>query len=286
MAEVVQRQGHLHPDDAAHVLDVLLQVVQALLRDLNAREGMQDLARVHRVVAVVQADGQLLPIRDRPNLPARRLKVVAPDRRIHLVRLFRIGRPLLHVADGIVQHALLAGQKTDAQVHLQQRVAALQALFQRKAHRLALGTVFGHVRVRVAVDAHLVPELAAEHVVHGDAIRLSRQVPEGDLDAAHAATLPAVEAELLDPAEDFVDVAGVFAQYTALEHERVGLGGHVTHLAKAHDALVGVELQDLAGVRRAREVRKAHVRDAQLRRLRAGIDVLQGFLVVVLLAHE
>ena len=61
----------------------------------------------------------------------------------------------------------------------------------------------------------------------------------------------AVRAELLDLAEDLVDVAGVLAEDAALEHQRVGLAGAVAHLAPADDPLVGVDADERAGHRRA-----------------------------------
>ena len=61
-------------------------------------------------------------------------------------------------------------------------------------------------------------------------------------------------AELLDLAEELVDVAGVLAEQPALQHQRVVLAGAVAHLAEAVDALVGVDPDERARHRRARTV--------------------------------
>ena len=121
-------------------------------------------------------------------------------------------------------------RKVKPQVH-----ALLEALAHLGAARL--------VGVGVAIDAHLVAELAAQHLVDRHAIGLAGEVPERDLDRRDAAALPAVAAELLDAAEQPVDVAGVFAEQPALQHQRIGGAGAVADLAEADDALVGVDLE-------------------------------------------
>jgi hypothetical protein len=78
-------------------------------------------------------------------------------------------------------------------------------------------------------------------------------------------------AELLDAAEQAVDVAGVLAEQPALEHQRVGGAGAVPHLAEPHDALVGVDLEQRRGERGADDFGHPHVGDAKLGRLRVGV---------------
>ena len=92
------------------------------------------------------------------------------------------------------------------------------------------------------IDAHLVAELAAQHLVDGNAISLAGQVPQGDLDGRDATTLPTMAAKLLDAPEQSIDVAGVFAQQAALEHQRIGGAGAVAHFAQSDNALIGVDL--------------------------------------------
>ena len=89
---------------------------------------------------------------------------------------------------------------------------------------------------RVGIEPDAIAELAAEHLPARHAPGLAGQVHHGHLDAAHAAGLPRVAAELLDLAEDLVDVAGVLAEDAALEHQRVGLARAVAHLAPSRQA--------------------------------------------------
>ena len=100
-----------------------------------------------------------------------------------------------------------AGEQVDAEVHLQEAEAHLHALLQPSAHLAAAGRGGG---VAVAQDA--VAEPASGQGVHGHAVRLAGQVHQCHLDGADAAALPAVVAELLDLAEQPVDVARVLAE--------------------------------------------------------------------------
>ena len=54
---------------------------------------------------------------------------------------------------------------------------------------------------------------------------------------------PAVAAELLDAAEQPVDVAGIFAEQPAFQHQRVGRARAVPHLAQADDARVCMDFK-------------------------------------------
>jgi len=60
------------------------------------------------------------------------------------------------------------------------------------------------------VSADFVAEFAAEELIDGGVVGFAGEIPEGHFDAADAAALAGVEAELFDFAEEFVDVAGVF----------------------------------------------------------------------------
>ena len=80
---------------------------------------------------------------------------------------------------------------------------------------------------------------------------------------AEAGAAPAVAAELLDAAEDLLDVARVLAEDAALQDFRVGAAGGVAHLAVADEALVRVDLHERAALRRAVDVREVDVRDLE-----------------------
>ena len=103
-----------------------------------------------------------------------------------------------------------AAQLVHAEVHLQHGKAAIDALLQGMAHLLAGGPVG-----RIAVHAHPVAELAAGQHKRRHIVRLAGQVHQRHLDAAHAAALAAMEAELLDLAKHAIDVARVFADQVA-----------------------------------------------------------------------
>jgi hypothetical protein len=126
--------------------------------------------------------------------------------------------------------------------------------------------------VRVAPDA--IAELAAEHLIDRHVVSLTREIPQGHLDAAHAATLARVAAELLDLPEQPVDVARILVQQPALEHQRVLRAGAVADLAEAIDSLVGVDADQRARHRRPRHRRHPQIRDLQRRRLRVRVRIL------------
>ena len=71
------------------------------------------------------------------------------------------------------------------------------------------------------------------------------------LDETLDTDLAAVAAELLDAPEQPVDIAGVFAEKAAFQHERVGGAGAVPDLAEPDDALVRIDLDEGRGERRA-----------------------------------
>ena len=160
----------------------------------------------------------------------------------------------------------------EAEIHLEEGVAERHPLLQPLAGLRAAR----HARVGVAIHAHPVAELAAEHLVDRNAVGLAGEVPERDLDRRHAAALAAVTAELLDAPEEPVDVARVLAEEAALQHQREGGAGAVAHLAEADDPLVGVDLQERRRERRADDVGDAHVGDAKLGGPRIGVDPVEG----------
>ena len=83
-------------------------------------------------------------------------------------------------------------------------------------------------------------------------------------------------AELLDAAEQLVDIAGVFTQEPALQHQRKRGAGAVADFAEADNPLVGIDLQQRRTERRALDLGNPHVGDAQVRRAGAGVDVIKG----------
>ena len=171
-------------------------------------------------------------------------------------------------------------QQADTHIHFEEGEAHRHALLQRFAHRRA---GVAPVQVRVAVDAHLVAEFAAQHRVDRHAVGLACQVPQRHLDAAHTAALAAVIAELLDAAEELVDVARVLVEDAALERQRKALAGPVAHLAVAFDALIRSDLDERAAHRRADDGGKTHIRDPQVRGTAVSVDVVQCCVVVVCL---
>ena len=74
--------------------------------------------------------------------------------------------------------------QVDAKVHLEPRESLVHALFQ------ALSIDFRILRFGgVAIDAHLVAKLSAEHLIDGNVVGLSCEIPQRHLDAADSAGL-------------------------------------------------------------------------------------------------
>ena len=174
------------------------------------------------------------------------------------------------VADRHRQRAGHVLQQVDAEVLLQIRDAAVHPRLQPLA-LLLRRSALRWCRRRAGRDRGTCRRASASTARPS----LAGQIHQRHLDAAHAAGLPRVAAELLDLAEDLVDVAGVLAEDAALEHQRVGLAGAVAHFAVADQALVGVDADQRTGHRRADDDRDAQVGDLQLRRLRRRLDVLR-----------
>ena len=168
-----------------------------------------------------------------------------------------------------------------AQIHLEKSEAHVQPFFQGKAH---IVTGMTALYVRIAVHANFIPEFAAQQLVQRHAIGFARQIPQGDLNAADAAALPGMPAELLNLAENLIYIAGIFAQNAALEHQSIGLAGCVPNLAISGEALIGFNFQNRTAFGRAVNIDETHIRDLQIRRAGAGIDrirnhIRHGFLL-------
>ena len=127
--------------------------------------------------------------------------------------------------------------------------------------------------VGIAVDANLVAVFAAQHLINRNAIRLAGQIPQRDLDAADAAALARMIAELLHAAEQLFNIAGVFADQTALQHFRIDAVAAVAHLAQADDALIGVDLHQGTVHGRANDIRKADICNAQITGSGISVDI-------------
>ena len=173
-------------------------------------------------------------------------------------------------------------QLPDAQVHLEKGKAVVHPFLERFAHRRAGGLVDD---VRIAVHADLVAESAAKHLIDGHAVRFAGQIPQRDLDPAHAAPLTGMAAELLDAAKQLVDVAGVLAQQPAFGDLRVDLVRAVAYFAKANQSLVGIHFDQAAVKRGADDVGEADIGDAELRRARMRIYVGKRIFVGLLVRH-
>ena len=156
----------------------------------------------------------------------------------------------------------------------------LNALLQSVAHVQA-GVLA--VNVGIAVHTNLVAELTAEHLVNRNAVGLTGDIPQREFHAADAARLTGHTAELLDAAEDLVDVAGVLTDEETLEHLSIELGRAVADFTVTRDALVGLNAQQGAVHGGANDVNKTHVRDAKITGL--GVRVDMGKSLFKILGH-
>ncbi len=130
------------------------------------------------------------------------------------------------------------------------------------------------VNVGIAVHANLIAELTAQHLPNRNAVDTAYQIPQGDFYRADAAALTGTAAELLNTAEDLIDVTGIFAQDNALEHLGVQSGRTVTHFAVAADTLVGVDTDDVIdpmSVGTLIDFADLHIRNAQITGTGAGV---------------
>ena len=102
--------------------------------------------------------------------------------------------------------ALYLLEQADPDIHLQELEAVFHAPLQPLAHDRAI-----RHRVGIAIDQHLVAEFPASQLIGGNAIGFTGEIEKSHLDAADATAMPPVKAELLDLAEDLVDIAGILA---------------------------------------------------------------------------
>ena len=169
------------------------------------------------------------------------------------------------------QDARHIANEVDAQIHLEEGEACVHPFFELP------GKPFHsrHGR-RVHVQTDAVAVLAAEQLVDGNAVRLARQVPQGHFDAGDAAALSSVVAELSDLLEQSFDVARVFAEQSALEHQRVSLAAAVANLAIAGNPLIRIDADQGHAKRRPTDDGHAEIGDPQPRRPRGPPDVLRS----------
>ena len=154
VAEVIDGQRNFRADLGAHFGHVLVEEVEALFGKMQARE------RVHDV-----------------------LRIVARIERAALVGI--LGR----AAAGMVAERLdragwshhrtrNVGDLHQAEVHLEEGEAEVHALLEALAHRGAARAI----GIGIAIDPHLIAELAAQHLVDRHAIGLACEIPQRDLD--------------------------------------------------------------------------------------------------------
>src|ERR1039458_9880436 len=107
------------------------------------------------------------------------------------------------------------GDHFDSQVHLEPGESHdFLALF------LALRVDFGILRFgRVAVNANLIAELSAQHLVNRNAVDLADDVPQRHLHGGYSARLTPVAAELLDLLPQVVQSEGVLSHQAALQKQ-------------------------------------------------------------------
>jgi hypothetical protein len=161
-----------------------------------------------------------------------------------------------------------ASEQADSEILLQVGNPRVHAGLQSRRLLLRIGCLR-----RVRVEPHVIAELAAQHLPARHAPRLARQIHQRHLDAADTAGLPGVVAELLDLAEDLVDVARVLAEDPALEDQRIGLAASIANFAVPRDALVRVDPDERHRHGRADDHGHAQVRDLEGRGLRRPLDV-------------
>ncbi len=162
------------------------------------------------------------------------------------------------------------GDLHQAEVHLEEGEAQVHPRLQSPARLGATGP-FG---ISIAIEAHLVAELAAQHLVDRDSIGLAGKIPQSDLDTRDPAALPSVTAELLDAAEQAIDVARILAEQSALEHQGIGGAGAIAHFAQPHYPLIGIDLDECRREWRAHDLGDPQVGNAQRARMRGRTDIV------------
>ena len=182
-----------------------------------------------------------------------------------------VGDAIALYRNGAGEGTGLTLQQVNADIHLEPGEALIAALFQSLAIDLRVMGLSG-----TGITTDLVAELAAEHLVNGNVVRFACQIPAGHLNAADAARLARITAKLLDLAKNLLDIAGILAQHSALQHQSLQGAGSITHFAEAINPLVGIDADDGVRHRRTPDGGDAEIGDLQLRRFRVPIDVLRG----------
>src|SRR5262249_25972948 len=115
-----------------------------------------------------------------------------------------------------------AFEQANPYIHLEEFEAALHAFLEQIAHLRTIRHGGG-----IDIATHAVTELPPRQHIAGNAIGLARQIHQRHFDATNATGLTTMMAELLNLAEDLIDIAGVFTDQTALEQQGIGLAGAV-----------------------------------------------------------
>ena len=102
--------------------------------------------------------------------------------------------------------AIDAFEQADADIHLEKLETIIHAALEPFAHLPTIEHGIG-----IAVYQRLVAELAASQLIGGDAISFAGEIKEGHLNAADAAALPAVVAELLDLSRKILSILQGFS---------------------------------------------------------------------------
>ena len=237
VSEMVDRDRNLVSGHFAHIGHILVEIVQSLLGEMDAGESVRGVEEVVGLAA------------HRPRID----------------RTVRRGEDGLLVFAHLLQETerrgetpFLLHQEFDSEIHLEEGVSLFHPVDQCPAH--VAPTAFG---IGVAVNSHPVAEFPAQQLPDRDPPRLAGEVPQRNFNAADAPRLSGRPAELFDPTENLVDVAGILTENAALEHRGVGAAGGVTHLTVPDQSLIGVEFEQCTPLRRAVDVGKPHVGDFQ-----------------------
>ena len=150
-------------------------------------------------------------------------------------------------------------QQADADIHLEELETVVHAPFEPLAHRPCRQR-----RCRYRCRSAPYRGTCRRPVDKRVGRKPCPPVEERHLDAADAAALPPVIAELLDLTEELVDIAGVLAEQARFEQQRVGRAGAITHFAVAADALIGVQAKQRDVERQRLEIDDAQVGDFQI----------------------
>ena len=237
VTKVINGKRNLISNDLANLSYVVLKVIHAFLRQVDTRcmmgngEGFVILAEHH-----IHIDRALLMIDG----------------------LHRVLLDILKEAERSIETAGLVEHKLDTKVHLQEGEALFHSLFESVAHVCA-GVLA--VNVRIAVNSHLVAELATEKLIKRYAVSLAHDVPKSKLNTGNTAALSGMTAKLLDSSEELVNVAGILTENSALEHKRVCGAGSVSDFTVANNTLVCINFNKRAVLRCSIDVADSQVCD-------------------------